>query len=204
MTVEAIINRIQREAEEEVRSIRAEEACELTNIRNLAEQRAEAAYNHRLSEGLREIRQNIASQQSRTRIEAKKLVRESKEDLINQCFRETEGYLQTLRTKKEYPALLKHLIEECMANLGGQEHIISVHPDDRKIASEIINSMQKDGNSIHLSDEPVMTTGGVICERVTDRVTIDNTVEARFSRMKRDMIVIVSKILFENGVSDGR
>ena len=202
MTVEAIINRIQREAEEEVRSIRAEEACELTNIRNLAEQRAEAAYNHRLSEGFREIRQNIASQQSRTRIEAKKLVRESKEDLINQCFKETEKYLQTLRIKNEYPSLLKHLIEECMVNLGGQEHIISVHPDDRKIVQEIINSMQKDGNSIHLSDEPVMTTGGVICERVTDRVTIDNTVEARFSRMKRDMIVAVSKILFENGVSD--
>lgn len=201
MTYEAIINRIRSEADNEVRAIEAEAACELTDIRNLAEQKAEDAYNHRMSEGWREIRQYIASQQSKTRIEAKRLVREAKEDMLQQSFTKTSRYLKDIRKSDTYPVILRRLLDECVLNLGTADLLISVHPADRDIVREIIDEYRKEGYSISLSTQPVDTDGGVIGERVSDRVIIDNTIEARFSRMHRDLIVAASEILFQTGES---
>ena len=78
MSVETIINRIREEAENEIQAIRAEEAREVAAIRARAEQSAENAYNNRMAEGQREIRQLIASRESRTRIDAKRIVRQAR------------------------------------------------------------------------------------------------------------------------------
>ncbi|NLV26813.1 MAG: hypothetical protein GXY48_06570 [Methanomicrobiales archaeon] len=199
MTVDAIISRIEKEVEEEIQAIRNEEYCEITNIRNLAEQKAEDAYNHRISEGWREIRQLVASGESRTRIDAQRKVREAREELISDCFEETRNQLRTIRRSDKYPVLLKNLLSDCIESLGNTEIVLFVHSDDRKIALDIINSLNKEGYSLSLSPDPVLTDGGVICERVSDKVIIDNTVEARFSRMQRDMVITASSILFHSG-----
>lgn len=203
MTADAIIQRIKEEAEKEVQTIRYEESCELTDIRNLAEQKAEDSYNRRISEGERDIRQYVTSQQSKIRIEAKRLVREEKEELINRCFAMARQELHTIRSSNEYPKTLENLLKECIDSLGNHEIYVYVHSDDRHAMQVIVNRMNGDGNSLILSDEPVHTSGGMICVRASDRVTIDNTVEARFSRMQRELIVAASKILFQNGGPDG-
>jgi len=196
MSVETIIKRIREEAEAEIRTIRAEEACDVGVIRDQAAQKAEDAYNHRLAEGRREIRQLIASQESRTRIEAKRKVREVREEILRQCFDEVSLYLKTIRTKPEYPAFLQAMITESAKNLGPSDVIIKVHPDDRRLVADIISRINKEGFSLILSEEPIDTSGGVICERISDRVVIDNTVEVRFVRLEREMIVAASRILF--------
>jgi len=201
MSVDIIINRIREEAEKEVQAIRAEEACDISNIRAHAEQKAEDAYNHRMAEGSREIRQMVAGRQSRSRIEANRRVRKVREDIISQCLSEVSENLKTIRQQDNYPDFFQSLLRECAENLGHSEVFVQVHPEDRLWAEEIILKMNKEGFSLHLSDHPVQTSGGVICERVSDNVVIDNTVETRFTRMQRDMIVIASEILFQNGES---
>ncbi|MCA1914862.1 V-type ATP synthase subunit E [Methanospirillum hungatei] len=196
MSVETIINRIREEAEGQIRTIRAEEACDVGAIRAQAEQKAEDAYNHRITEGQREIRLLIASQESRTRIEAKRKVREVREEMLRQCFDEVSLYLKTIRTRPEYPSFLQAMITESAKNLGPSDIAVKVHPDDRRLAADIISRINQEGFSLILSDEPVDTSGGVICERISDRVVIDNTVEVRFVRLEREMIVAASRILF--------
>lgn len=196
MSVETIINRIREEAEAEIRTIRAEEACDVGAIRAQAEQKAEDAYNHRIAEGQREIRQLIASQESRTRIEAKRKVREVREEMLRQCFDEVSSYLKTIRTRPEYPSFLEAMITESAKNLGPSDIAVKVHPDDRRLAADSISRINQEGFSLILSEEPIITSGGVICERISDRVVIDNTVEVRFVRLEREMIVAASRILF--------
>lgn len=201
MSVDAIIHRIREEAEKEVRAIRAEESCDVSNIRTRAEQDADSAYNHRISEGQREIRQYIASQQSKTRIEANRTVREAKEEIINHCFSEVSGYLTSIRTQKEYPGLFQCLLKECAENLGHEDILVHVHPDDRPLAEHSILALNEEGYFLWLSDRDILTSGGVICERVSDLVSIDNTMETRFSRMEREMVIAASQILFQTGES---
>jgi len=196
MSVETIIKRIREEAEAEIRTIRAEEACDVGAIRDQAAQKAEDAYNHRLAEGRREIRQLIASQESRTRIEAKRKVREVREEMLRQCFADVSAYLKTIRTRPEYPAFVHAMLTESAKNLGQSDIAVKVHPDDRILAAEIISRVNQDGFLLFLSDEPIDTGGGVICERISDLVVIDNTVEVRFVRLEREMIVAASRILF--------
>lgn len=196
MSVETIINRIREEAETEIRTIRAEEACDVGTIRAQAEQKAEDAYNHRMAEGQREIRQIIASQESRTRIEAKRKVREVREEMLRHCFAEVTRYLRTIRTRPEYPGFVYAMLTESAKNLGPSDIAVKVHPDDRTLIAEIISRVNQDGFSLLLSDEQIDTGGGVICERISDQVVIDNTVEVRFVRLEREMIVAASRILF--------
>ncbi|HOJ97485.1 MAG TPA: V-type ATP synthase subunit E [Methanospirillum sp.] len=196
MSVETIISRIREEAEKEIQAIRAEETCEVDAIRAQYEQKAENAYNHRLAEGLREIRQMIASMESRSRIEAKRKVREVREEMLSRCFQDVSAYLKNIRSTPEYPAFLSTMILDSARNLGPSEIAVRVHPDDRPLAAEIISTINKEGYSLSLSDEPVDTGGGAVCERIADGVFIDNTVEVRFVRLEREMIVNASKILF--------
>ncbi len=196
MSVETIISRIREEAEKEIQAIRAEEARELGIIRARSEQNAENAYNHRMAEGQREIRQLVASRESRTRIDAKRKVRETREEMLNQCFDEVSAYLKTIRTRDEYPAFINTMLEDSARNLGQSDISVTVHPDDRTLAKECISRINKEGFSLFLSDEQIKTNGGVICMRVSDRVVIDNTVEVRFVRLEREMIVTASDILF--------
>lgn len=199
MSVDVIISRIREEAEKEVQAVRAEEASVLTSIRSKAQQKAEDIYNRRVAEGMREIRQNSASHQSKARIEAKRKVREVKEELIRECFSEVSGYLNTIRGRPEYPVLLKNLLLECAQNLGSSKVRVQVHSDDRLLAEDLIQAINLEGFSLHLSDAVIQTAGGVVCERVSDKIIIDNTVETRSARMKREMIVAASETLLQNG-----
>jgi len=196
MSVETIINRIREEAETEIQAIRTEEAREVAAIRARAEQSAENAYNNRMAEGQREIRQLIASRESRTRIDAKRIVRQAREDVLNRCFDEVSAYLKTVRTRAEYPEFVHAMLEDSARNLGQSDIAVIVHPDDRSLAEECISRINKEGFSLFLSDEQINTDGGVVCMRVADRVVIDNTVEVRFVRLEREMIVAASGILF--------
>lgn len=201
MSVDTIITRIREEADKEIRIIRSEETCDISHIRTQAEQKAEEAYNHRMAEGHREIRQYIASEQSRARIEAKRLVRKTREDIINECFKEVSVHLKEIRKKDEYPALFENLIRECVQNLGKSDILVQVHSDDRSLAETVMKKVNSEGFSIRISDDSIDTNGGVICIRISDNVSIDNTFETRVTRMEREMISIASQILFQNGES---
>ena len=138
----------------------------------------------------------IASMESRSRIEAKRKVREVREEMLSRCFQDVSAYLKNIRSTPEYPAFLSTMILDSARNLGPSEIAVRVHPDDRPLAAEIISTINKEGYSLSLSDEPVDTGGGAVCERIADGVFIDNTVEVRFVRLEREMIVNASKILF--------
>ena len=199
MSVDAIISRIREEAEKEVQAIRAEESCDISNIHAHADQKAEDLYNRRMAEGQREIRQYLASQQSRTRIDAKRKVRAVQEDIINRCFSEVTKHLRIIRNRDEYPIIFKFLLKECAENLGSSEILVQVHQKDRFLAEECIRELNQEGFSLRLSEQLIQTDGGVICVRVSDKVMIDNTLETRFTRMERELIVAASHILFQSG-----
>ncbi len=199
MSVQAIIKRIREDAERAISTIKAEETCEVEAIRAKSMQRAEDAYNHRMAEGLREIRQYIARSESKSRILANRIIREAKEELLSQCFADVLEYLKTIRSRPEYPQFLFTMLEDSARNLGHSQISVKVHRDDRSRAEEFISIINNDGFSLFLSDESVETFGGVICERLSDGVTIDNTVEVRFVRLEREMMSAASRILFQNG-----
>ena len=196
MSAQAIIDRIVHDAEEECAEILRAAEAEAAAIMKHAEQKAEEAYQHRMHEGLRDISQEMAAKESKARIEAKRKVRLVTDTEIQECLDLVREEIQKVRHTSEYPAIFEELFKASVTLLSPGPLVISVHPDDLDLASSLCRRFASSGIPITIADTPLDTCGGVLCERLSDRVSIDNTFEGRLTRLYPDLAGVAFRHLF--------
>lgn len=196
MSAQAIIDRIVHDAEEECAEILRAAEAEAAAIMKHAEQKAEEAYQHRMHEGLRDISQEMAAKESKARIEAKRRVRLVRDTEIHECLDRVREEIQKVRYTDRYPAIFEELLNTSVHLLSPGPLVISVHPDDLDLAREQCRRLASIGITITIADTPLQTCGGMLCERLSDRVSIDNTFEGRMARLIPDLTGVASEHLF--------
>jgi len=198
MSTAAIIRRIQEDSSCEIARIlkRAEEEC--TEILHAGTRIADQEYERILTAGERAVHQEMGEMQSQMRIEARNRVRRCREDLVARSFEEAVLLLEDIRSHPDYPVLFSRLCEEGRLILDTDTICITIDPRDRHLADITAADYLKRGISMTFAECEYPTSGGIIIHR-SDGAYVDNTLNARLEREKRDLLIEIAEILFDQG-----
>jgi len=203
MSVEKIEQRIlsdaKAEAERILKKAREEADLVIEKSRKEAEKRARQIRTEEDEKTARACTQLL----SQSRIEARKVYRNARENAINEVFAGAKAELGKIRENPRYPDIFFRLAAEGIRNLGQDRVELEVHPADRPLAEDFIRKWGKNPGECIISTRTVMTNGGVIVSGPGGTVKVNNTVEARLERMEREIAARVARILFSEGGDTG-
>jgi len=141
---------------------------------------------------------------SEAKMKSRKLELETKEEVIEESFNKATEELKAISntTDKEYLDSLKKIIEEAALEIGGGELIIYTKEEDISKAKNLVSSIETNVTSQTGKDtkfefgESIDTIGGAILKTKNGNIEVNNTIEARLLRYKKDLRGKVAEILF--------
>ena len=190
MTIEAIIDRINKETSENINKILQASSQESHKVMKHAEKdlKHELGIERKKSSKNIEITRNIHLSNAR-RI-ARRTVLGKKEELINQCFDQAKAQLKEL-SGEEYSKTIRRLIKDGMNLIGNEALAIPSKDEDLTIIKEFSN--------LTLSDERTGAIGGIILKSKDGKIIVNNTFDAILERYKEDIRTEVANALFSEG-----
>jgi V/A-type H+/Na+-transporting ATPase subunit E len=147
----------------------------------------------------------VASQRisSRLQLELRKMALQGREARISEVMLRIRKQIDALRSRNDYPELLMRLIVEGTLELGGRDVEIAVAAPDRKIVTDafmqrLSEELRRAGieePSVTLSSREIKGTGAIVRAR-SGRVEVNNTLEGRIARKRRELRMLIAKVLF--------
>jgi len=196
-----IIEEINREAEQKIKYLLDEAQKQAEEIKREAEDRgkAKAEWILRKAETQAEIeKQRIVAS---ARLESRKKKLEIQEELIKEVFQELRDRLSSL-PDDEYIDTIKALLLESLRELEADSVVLRsdektlalIKEKSRSIKAYITRNL---GRKVEMElGEPIHTMGGVLVESADGRIRVDNTFEARISRLESELRARIAKALF--------
>ena len=181
-----------REAEERIAVIRKEAEERAKAITGEAEKEAKAGYDAVMKAGLKEIREDKRRLISLANMDARAVVRETKEKGIANCFFEAERRISEISSSGNYPLVLAMLINEAKLEAGESRVAAAVRREDR----DLVNALVPDINGLYLSDEEIRDAGVVVYADELN-VRIDQTFSERMKRMKKKLTHDTAMMLYD-------
>lgn len=116
------------------------------------------------------------------RLEALQIVSDAREALVDAALFRTRERLTELRSDPAYPAALRRLAEEALAELGSSELAagarLKADPRDRKLLEDLLCDLQPE---LVIAYE-LNSWGGIVAESEDGRVVVINDLETRLER----------------------
>lgn len=192
-----ILSKAQRQAEALLEEAKEEREA----ARRQAEKRAQAIREEILDEARKEATLTKQRIISAARLEAQRMLLAKREELISRVFAEVRNRLAELRRSDAYPDILRRLILEAAASLGGGELIVWANEEDMALLSDqFLAQVAQEldpGTTFRRGKSPVDIDGGVIVGRADGRMRYDNSFAARLERWKDELRSQVHRILTE-------
>ncbi len=140
----------------------------------------EMEYEKIISEGQKEAekieKQIIGSSDLEARNKALLLVEES----TSKVFEKAKEQIQNIPHNSEYSNLISSLITQATEALGTSEIIVYTNSKDKDIVQSAISKI----SGAELSSEEIECMGGIKATSKDGSMTFENTIDARFERMK--------------------
>lgn len=190
--IKKIISKIKEDAEREAEKIKEEARKKEEEILKKAEAEAKSKSDEILNQGKKEAELEKQRILANAKLQAKKIKLDVKEKIIEKSFSLAEEKLKEVVSSEEYEKILKDLIREAISTLGREDLEVLCRKEDEKVVKKII----KDLSGVELAKDNISTIGGVIVRSKDRQVQVDNTFEARLTRMRDDLRIEVAKILF--------
>jgi vacuolar-type H+-ATPase subunit E/Vma4 len=190
MTIEAIIDKINKETSENINKIlkASKQESQKVHAKAKSDLDRELLQEQKKSEKNIEITRNIHLSNAR-RI-ARRSVLGKKEELINECFSQAKAQLKEL-SGDEYRTTIRKLITEGVKLIGTEAVAIPSKDEDLAIIKEFSN--------LTLSNERTGAIGGVILRSKDGKTVVNNTFDAILERYKDDIRTEVANALFSEG-----
>lgn len=222
---ENIVSNIMSEAQSKADENIQEAQAKAETIVQQGEKKAEATKNQISLNGQKQADMRYQQIISEAKMNARRSELEAKEEVIEAAFNKaTEELTQIASTDDEkYINSLIAMIKEAATEIGGGKLIIQLKEDDipkvksnlETIASDVksiitrnkkdnlnLDSIAKDVSSTTSTQtkleigEPINTIGGVIVKTENGDIEVNNTIEARLLRNKKNLRSEVAKTLF--------
>ncbi len=203
-TLEKLVRSIMSEAEAEAAKIIAKAEKEKARIIKEAQEEAERCRQSILRDIKAEGELSKRRELARTGLQTRMEILATKEKMIDQAFAAAMEKLQTFTKTPEYASLLENLIIEGAIGLGGGDiHVQTNHNDalllhDLQKLDKFISNRIKTPTTLYLLADRLNCIGGVQIKKADGSIMIDNTFEAKVARQRRELRLLVSKILFED------
>ncbi len=190
MTIETIIDKINKETSENINKILKASKLESQKVITKAKNdlARELLQEQKKTEKNMEITRNIHLSNAR-RI-ARRTVLGKKEELINECFYQAKAQLKQL-SGDEYRTTIRKLITEGVKLIGNETIVIPSKDDDLGVIKEFSN--------LTLSNERTGAIGGIILKSKDGKIIVNNTFDAILERYKDDIRTEVANALFSEG-----
>lgn len=191
MAIEDILEALDEQCRQECREIfdRAQE--EAKRIIAKAQEEAEALRRQRLDRMKAEAESEATSILYSARLKAKNELIRAREEVASRALELAEERLKDLRSRDDYPDILKGYLEEALSQFEGKV-VIHVDPRDKDLVSRL---MKKTGIKHELRTD-LETAGGVVVSNEGEDVRVLNTVEERLRRAKERLRIPVYRLLF--------
>lgn len=142
---------------------------------------------------------------SEAKMNARRMELEAREEIIEESFKNAEEKLKEIASSDsaEYKESLKQNIIEAATEIGGGELVVFLKESDVAKIKDSITSIEKDvtektGIKTTLEiGENIKTIGGTILKTKNGEIEVNNTIEARMLRFKKDLRSEVAAILFK-------
>lgn len=207
MGVEELRKEILAEAEQKVKEIIEEARAEADKIIRDAEKKAEEIKKDRENEVRKRMEEKLRSELSLARIDGKKLIINTKWELVDEVFKKAwDRLLEFKKSDKYYGEFLPKVIAYGASSMGVAEVKLHMNKEDVKRVKGLIGRLGKDvvkeaGKSIKLSisDKPINIRGGVLISDVEEKVYFNASFDALFNRAREELAPAVFEILFGGG-----
>lgn len=187
-----ILEKIREDSEKEVERIIGEAKKKSEEIIKKSEKEGKERYEELIIQGKKNAELEKQRIIANARLQAKKLILETKESIIEKTFSLAEKKLRDIVSSDEYESILRKLIEEAISSIPDKQLQILCDERDRELLRKIIKEFPR----VELSEENISTIGGIIVKSKDGRIQVDNTFETRIERMRNDLRVKVARILF--------
>jgi vacuolar-type H+-ATPase subunit E/Vma4 len=185
MSLDAILEAIHASGQAQISNIESQAAQQVAEILSRARQEAQQQYDVAYQAALEPAAKERARILHQARLEALRLIGETREALTDAALEQTRGRLASLRTDPTYPQVLKQLTQQALAELSGSEASHSLtfprleaDPRDEALLENILDEIGL--------DLPVRYNlhcwGGVVAKSEDERVVVINSLEARLER----------------------
>jgi len=155
---------------------------------------------------LEDRRETEKRQLESTRFEGEKKIANVKFQLLEGALAEASKKVAASAEKQDpsYKRSLRKLIVETALAIGGQDLELVANKRDCKLLKQELKGIETEistakGSSISLklSEDQLSSGGGVVLRTVDGKEIFNNTLEARVERAKQELMVNMSRVLFE-------
>jgi V/A-type H+-transporting ATPase subunit E len=204
-SIEAIRERIIQDASQEAEQIIKGAKEKAQQILSEMEERVEETRQKRLDEGRKYAEEASERALADSQVEYRRLLSEERDRLFEEASQVALDQLREFSSKEQYLKKLQDLIVEAGIILGGGALEVSLNERDipklkkralRRLAKRIQEETQTK-TSLEVVDDVVDSLGGTVVSRKDENVSVDNTFEARLSRIKEEKRSEIYHILFE-------
>jgi V/A-type H+-transporting ATPase subunit E len=125
--------------------------------------------------------------------------------LIEEAFAESLKRLTELANDRDsrYTNSLERLVIEAAEGIAGQELEVIAHPRDANLVKQKLKRLEREISRtkavrvvLKMSDEPLRSIGGIVVRTKDGKEIFNNTLEARLAKVKQEMLVKISDIMF--------
>jgi V/A-type H+/Na+-transporting ATPase subunit E len=141
---------------------------------------------------------------SEAKMNARRAQLEAKEELIEDAFKEAKSELKKIAdtSSEEYKQALGEIIKEAAVEIGGGDLTVHLKSGDVEKIKDSFGKIQTDveaeiGAKTTLEiGENIETIGGAVVKTKNGQIEVNNTIEARMLRFKKNLRSEVAKVLF--------
>ncbi|MCD5424997.1 MAG: V-type ATP synthase subunit E [Methanosarcinaceae archaeon] len=196
MSVDKIIKEIEKSANEKIKSIKSNTIDQIKEIKKDSEKKGLEIYNEILLKGNFESDALSNRIQSVARMNSKKIVMDTKSELISDCFNESLLQLKEIPTTSAYEDILVKYIQNGMDMMELTDVIVECNKKDAPIVKKIASNMSGKLLSVKVSKNHIDSIGGIIIKSKDDSMFVNNTFEEIIRRKENEIRYGVSKILY--------
>lgn len=142
---------------------------------------------------------------SEAKMNSRRMELEAREEIIEDAFKKAEDKLKEIASSDaaEYKESLKKIITEAATEIGGGELMVLLKDSDVTKIRDTLPAIAQDvatktGKQTALElGENIKTIGGAVVRTKNGEIEVNNTIEARMSRFKKDLRSKVAAVLFK-------
>lgn len=141
---------------------------------------------------------------SEAKMNARRAQLEAREEVIEDAFKEAKEELKKIASTSsdEYVQALSEIIKEAAVEIGGGDLSVHLKSEDVAKIKDSFDKIQTDVESVTgvkttlEVGENIDTIGGAVLKTKSGQIEVNNTIEARMLRFKKNLRSEVAKVLF--------
>ena len=191
--IDLLARAIMAEAHDEATQVLAEAKEKAEAIRRRAQEQAESERKEILDRAKQDA-ERLRSQTSATaQLKSRSFQLGEREKLLDGVFTEVKKRLETVKDRKDYGAIAAMLAREALTQLKVDQAEIRADEATRKALN--LNELSKDLNGKFSFSDPLEEGTGVVVSAASGKLSYDNTLETRLSRLQSTLRSAVHKVL---------